>query len=105
MKPLISLRDALTDEGLLGTVLAGETWGAWRTVLIAAMGERLTEYERTIYEALTGRSQEPVQRVEELVAVVGRRGGKTRAIACLAAYVASCVDYTKGRGSRTPQRG
>src|SRR3954447_3544620 len=95
MKPLISLRDALADEGLLGTVLAGETWGAWRTVLIAAMGERLTEYERTINEALTGRSQEPVQRVEELVAVVGRRGGKTRAIACLAAYVASCVDYTE----------
>jgi hypothetical protein len=60
------------------------------------MGERLTQDEGTIYEALTGRSQEPVQRVEELVAVLGgRRGGKTRAIACLAAYVASCVDYTE----------
>jgi hypothetical protein len=27
MKPLISLRDARADEGLLGTVLAGETGG------------------------------------------------------------------------------
>jgi hypothetical protein len=39
-------------------------------------------------------NREPLQRVNELVAVVGRRGGKSRAVATLAAYLASLVDHT-----------
>ena len=30
MKPSISLRKALTDPQLLGSVLAGDTWRSWR---------------------------------------------------------------------------
>jgi hypothetical protein len=48
------------------------------------MGEELTEEEREIFRKLTGRECEPGQRVEELVCVVGRRGGKSRAMATLA---------------------
>ena len=87
MKPTISLRKALADKQLLGRVLAGDTWQAWRTLLIASMGEALREDERATFTALTGRPHEPGQRVEELVAVVGRRGGKSRANATLAAYI------------------
>jgi hypothetical protein len=55
-------------------------------LLTAAMGEALTEAERATFTALTGgRLQEPL-RVEELVCVVGRRGGQSRAMAVLAAY-------------------
>ena len=39
MKPTVSIRKALSDPNLLGTTLAGDTWSAWRILLIAMMGE------------------------------------------------------------------
>ena len=81
MKPQITLRKALDDRLLLGSVLTGDTWKSWRTLMIAAMGEPLTDDERIIFTKLTGREREPLQRVEELAANVGRRGGKSRAMA------------------------
>jgi hypothetical protein len=90
----VSLRRALSDDTLLGSVLGGDTWATWRTLLIAAMGEQLTDNERVLFKQLTGgRVCEPAQRVEELVAVVGRRGGKSRAIAALACYLAGLCDH------------
>ena len=89
----VSLRRALTDPGLLGSVLGGDAWLAWRTLLIAAMGEPLRDDERALFVKLTGREREPCRRVEELIAVVGRRGGKSRAIATLAAYIGGLCDH------------
>lgn len=94
MRPLVSLREALADPALLGGAIPGDSWRPWRTLLIAAMGEPLDDEERAIFTALTGRPQEPGQRVEELWAIVGRRGGKTRAAGTLAAYLAGLVDHT-----------
>jgi hypothetical protein len=88
------MRGALSDPDLFGAVLAGESWAAWRVLLIAAMGELLTAEERGIFERLTGRPQEPGERCEEFWAIIGRRGGKTRAIAVLGAYLAALVDYS-----------
>ena len=59
--------------------------------MIAAMGEALTDDERALFTQLTGREREPLQRVEEFVAVVGRRGGKSRAMATLACYIAGAM--------------
>ena len=81
MKPRISLRQSLQDPNLLGGVLSGDSWRPWRTLLIAAMGESLYDDEREIFTKLTDREREPGQRVNELVAVIGRRGGKSRAMA------------------------
>jgi hypothetical protein len=94
MNPRISLREALSDPNLLGSALAGDSWKAWRTLLIAAMGEELTADERAIFAKLTGREREPLERVHELAAVVGRRGGKSRAMATLACYIAGLCDHT-----------
>jgi hypothetical protein len=63
------------------------------------MGEALTDGERALFRQLTGRDREPGQRVEELVGVVGRRGGKSRAIAALVAYLAGLVDHRKALSS------
>jgi hypothetical protein len=94
MKPSITIREALVDRALLGGVLlGGDTWRTWRVLLIAAMGEPLTDDERVVFKQLTGREHEPGQRVEELVAVVGRRGGKSRGIAALACYLAGLCDH------------
>ena len=89
----ISLRRALEDDNLLGTVLSGDSWLPWRTLLIAAMGERLTDAERAIFQQLTQREHEPLQRVEEFVGVIGRRGGKSRAISVLATYIAALIPH------------
>jgi hypothetical protein len=94
MKPTTTLRDALSDPALLGHVLAGDSWLPWRTLLIAAMGEALTDEERVIFTKLTGRAREPLQRVTEFEAVVGRRGGKTTAMSALATYIGACCDHT-----------
>jgi hypothetical protein len=93
MTPKVPLRQALADPALLGTVLPGETWAAWRTLLIAAMGEPLTDEERETFTRLTGRPSEPLERVEELWGIVGRRGGKTRAGAVLSVYLAALCDH------------
>ena len=70
----MTMRRALSDPALLGRVLEGDSWRAWRILLIASMGEALTNNERAIFNQLTGRPQEPGERLEELWAVVGRRG-------------------------------
>jgi hypothetical protein len=100
MTPTISIRKALSDPNLLGNVLAGESWQAWRMLLTASMGEALTDIEREIFKHLTGREREPLQRIEEAVFVIGRRGGKSRAMACCAAYLGGLCKHTLVRGER-----
>lgn len=100
MKPSISIRKALADPNLLGSVLAGDSWRSWRVLMIASMGEALTDDERATFKALTGRDHEPLLRVEEFAAVVGRRGGKSRAMATLAAYIAGLCKHPLVRGER-----
>jgi len=95
MIPRVPLRQALVDPNLLGNMLVGDTWCAWRTLLVAAMGEPLDADERELFKSITGgREHEPGQRVSELVAVVGRRGGKSRAMAVLMAYSAGLCDHS-----------
>jgi hypothetical protein len=57
------------------------------------MGETLTPEERTLFRQLTGRTHEPNRRVEEFVGVIGRRGGKSRAISVLATFLAALCDH------------
>ena len=93
MIPRVPLREALSDPNLLGTAIAGDSWRSWRTLLIAAMGEQLREDEREIFSQLTGREHEPLERVHELACIIGRRGGKSRAMATLACYIAGLCDH------------
>jgi hypothetical protein len=107
MTPFATMRRALSDRHLLGAVLGGDSWLAWRVLLIAAMGEALTDDERSIFAKLTGREREPGERVDELWCVIGRRGGKSRAIAALLVYLATMVDYRSQLvlgGSAAPSR-
>jgi hypothetical protein len=94
VKPTVSMREALADPALLGTILVGDSWRAWRIVLIAAMGEKLTAAERKIFRELSGRDIEPGEPVDELWGIIGRRGGKTRATSTLASYIAALCDHS-----------
>lgn len=93
MKPLIPIRTALEHPDFFGCILGGPSWAAWRTLLIGAMGEELSSEEREVFAELTGRVCEPGARVDELWCVIGRRGGKTRAVASLGAYIAALCDW------------
>jgi len=93
MKPTVTMRDALSDPELLGNALQGDSFLVWRILLIAAMGEELTDSERVIFKKFTAREREPLQRVSELAIVGGRRGGKSRALATFAAYVGGLCDW------------
>ena len=95
MIPRVPLREALSDPNLLGTAIAADSWGSWRALLTAAMGEKLTADERQVFSNLTGREHEPLQRVDQFAAVVGRRGGKSRAMATLATYIAGLCDHSE----------
>jgi hypothetical protein len=94
MKPRITLRQALADPALLGAVLGGDTWHTWRSILLAAMGEPLQSDEIAAFKQFTGRDAAPPSRVDELWCCVGRRGGKSRAMAALAVYLAGLCDYS-----------
>jgi hypothetical protein len=58
----VSMCMALEDPKLLGALLAGPSWLVWRILLIAAMGEALTDDERVVFKAFTGREREPLER-------------------------------------------
>jgi hypothetical protein len=90
-----TMRRALSDPNLLGGVLAGESWAAWRVLLIALMGEALTDEERQTFTKLTKRAREPLARVEEVWALIGRRGGKSRAMAALIVFLGAFVTYPR----------
>jgi hypothetical protein len=94
MKRAITMRAALADPRLLGGALAGASWDIWHVFLIALMGETLEPKEREVFQRFTGRSQEPGERVEEALFLIGRRGGKDRAAAVLATYLAALVDWS-----------
>jgi len=92
---LATMREALADPAIFGTVLPGETWASWRVVLIASRGEALvSDEERAIFASLTGREITPERPLDELWGIVGRRGGKSRAFSVLGAYLAALVDYS-----------
>src|SRR5262245_44909513 len=94
MRKIISLRQALSDPGFLAHALPGESWASWRILLMAAVGEVLTDAEREVWRQLTGRDHEPGCMVEVFEAIVGRRGGKSKAMAVLIVYLATLCDWT-----------
>jgi hypothetical protein len=94
MKRLYTMRQALADKALVADAMPGETWKAWRVLLIAAVGERLTKAERLIFKRFTGRDAEPGAMVDTFLAVSGRRSGKTTAMAALVVYLACLCDWS-----------
>jgi hypothetical protein len=93
MKKIVTLRQALDDRQYFGGQLVGESWAPWRSLLLAIMGEELSPGELTLFQALTGRQRAPLEPVREFAGIVGRRGGKSRAMGILAAFLACCVDH------------
>ena len=94
MKPRVTLRRALSDPKLLGSVLVGDaSWDAWKPLMLAAVGETLTVEERVIFKRFTGRSHEPGVPVEECAIIKGRRAGGSRVASVMLAYAAGLCEH------------
>jgi hypothetical protein len=94
MKPLFTMRQALSDPLLLADAMKGESWSAWRVLLIAAVGEKLDDDEREVFKRFTGRDHEPNKMLDTWLTVAGRRSGKTTAIAVLCVYLSCLCDWS-----------
>jgi hypothetical protein len=93
MTPLISFREAIKDPNLLGKLLSADSWRTWLAILLAALGEPLTDAERSRFQQVTSLDREPGHRIDELCVVAGRRAGKSRAISVLATYLAALCKH------------
>jgi hypothetical protein len=93
LKPRISMREALNDDKLLGGVMKADSWSGWKVLLIAAAGEQLNDAERVEFKRLTGREREPGAMVKELIAIFGRRAGKSLAMAVFICWIAGLCDH------------
>ena len=93
---LITIADALYDRRLLGAALPKDmsSFAVWISVLKAAFALPLTKDERKLFASVSGGRHPPVQRVNELWAVVARRAGKSRMAAAIAVYLACFVDWS-----------
>jgi hypothetical protein len=96
MKILIPMRQALADDRLLGKAMPGPSWSGWHALLIALTGAKLTDAERADFKRLTLRDREPAdgRLCEAFLAIAGRRGGKTKAMATHGVWLATCCDWS-----------
>jgi hypothetical protein len=96
MKVLFTMRQALSDPKLLAHALPGETWAPWHSLLYALTGDVLSDAERVLFTKLTLRLREPGdgKLCEAFLAIAGRRGGKTKSMATLCLWLATCIDWS-----------
>ena len=85
---VISVDKMMRHKALLGGSFDGDSWNTWEAVIKAAYALPLSEDERATFNTVAGGRTPPTKQVKELVAVVGRRGGKDSVAALLATHAA-----------------
>jgi hypothetical protein len=99
--PELNIDRAVQDRRLLAAGLGDlTTWSVWLAVLKASFGIVLNSAERELFHAVAGDRSPPNQRVRELWAVVGRRGGKSRVAGLIACYLALFVRHRLAAGEK-----
>jgi phage terminase large subunit-like protein len=101
-KPPSDILDAMTSPTWWGPWFSDGDWSAWRAFLAAAFGLPQPKGAADIMAACTGLQDAPEARAREVYAVIGRRGGKTKCLSLIAAYLAAFVDWRPylSRGER-----
>lgn len=97
-EPQLQFGQVIADPGLLGEPFAqngdATSWSVWTVVVRAALGEELSRSEKRLLAKVAGGRKPPKGRVNELWAIVGRRGGKSRAASAVGVYLGCFVDYS-----------
>jgi phage terminase large subunit-like protein len=92
----VLIDQAMDDRALLGGTLGDpSSWKVWKAVLKGAFGVPLTDEQRVAFASVAGDREPPTRRVDELLCIVGRRGGKSRMAALISTFLATCIDHRK----------
>jgi hypothetical protein len=91
-----TILEALEDAALFGEMgFDAPSWKPWRVFYAALFGLPLTPEQLAIFQKHTGRTQAPTRQCRNATLIIGRRGGKTRSLALIAAFMACVVDHSK----------
>jgi hypothetical protein len=88
-----TILEAIDDEKWWGRWFARGDWSAWKAFLAALFGLPLDPVSFDYYQECTGRSTPPTTPANTAVLVIGRRGGKSRALALCAAWLSCFHDW------------
>jgi len=92
----MNLLDAVDDPRLLAhAVRDPATWRAWRVMFAAMLGAPppTDEADMALYRLCTGRTKWPTKPFRKTWLIIGRRGGKSLAMALQAVFAAVFSDY------------
>jgi hypothetical protein len=99
---MTSIIDVLDDPALLGPYFAGSSWARWRAVLKACQAEPPSSDEEVRLFHEVAERDWPTEPVDELIAIIGRSGGKNAAASALAVHAALNVDPHRLRPGEYP---
>lgn len=88
-----TILEVMADRKLCGPWFSGASWAAWRAALAALFALPMSEVDAALFRACTGRQDPPSAPAREGWLIVGRRGGKSRAAALVAVFLACFRDY------------
>ena len=89
----MNILQALDDPAVFRPWLERGDWTAWRAFLAALFALPQSDAERALYDVHTGRATLPAEPFSEAALVIGRRGGKSFALALVAVFLAAFRDY------------
>ena len=90
----MDILSAIADENLLGSVIKDPvSFAPWRTLLGAVFGLPLDADQLELYRRCTGRTSPPSAPFRSVFMCIGRRGGKSVAMALMAVYLAVFRDW------------
>jgi len=98
MSKAINIIKALDDRGLLRPALGNqiESWKAWRCFHKVVHGLPLDEPgEMALFTKCTGLTSAPLTSASEVMGIIGRRGGKSIAVAIEGTYTCLIADFWK----------
>jgi hypothetical protein len=90
----LNIVEAMDDPALFGPWFHDPSWRPWRAFLAAMFGLPMDDEALALYRACTGRTDAPNGPFTEADLIVGRRGGKSRILALLGTFLATCRDYS-----------
>src|ERR1700738_564047 len=92
----MNILEALDDRNLLGASIRDpDSWKPWRALLAAAFGLEQSPDALALYRGCTGRTVPPGAPAAYLWLVIGRRGGKSFAMALIAVFLAVFKDWRR----------
>ena len=91
----MNICDAMRDSRWFGPSFdPPDSWRLWSVILSAAFALGLTRQERRLFAMVAGNRKPPKRAVSELWCIAGRRSGKTRVAALVAAWAAAGIDHS-----------